>query len=234
MTSKPQSTYEFESPCEIAEGDMNTREDGWFCDHCQKTVVDASKMTQAQFDALLERYIEIDPEHREALAELKTIYTKKRAWKALFDVLSREAQLSSDPDARLELKIELARLAGDRLHKHDEAIALWKEVIAEQPDFSEALESLVKLADKEKDWESLAGALELQLERTDEERRRIKILQKPVLVKQPVRKKPLRDLTQTEEQQLEARLEGVENDRLRQALRKLGAQVIARSAEDAA
>jgi hypothetical protein len=63
---------------------------------------------------------------------------------------------------------------------------------------------------------------------------RIKILQKPVLVKQPVRKKPLRDLTQTEEQQLEARLEGVENDRLRQALRKLGAQVIARSAEDAA
>ncbi|MAQ13170.1 MAG: hypothetical protein CMN30_00015 [Sandaracinus sp.] len=126
----------------------------------------------------LEAIIEIDPEHREALAELKTIYTKKRAWKALFDVLSREAQLSSDPDARLELKIELARLAGDRLHKHDEAIALWKEVIAEQPDFSEALESLVKLADKEKDWESLAGALELQLERTDEERRRIKILQK--------------------------------------------------------
>ncbi len=63
---------------------------------------------------------------------------------------------------------------------------------------------------------------------------RIKILQKPVLVKQRVRKKPLRDLTQTEEQQLEARLEGVENDRLRQALRKLGAQVIARSAEDAA
>ncbi len=55
MTSKPQSTYEFDSPCEIAEGDMNAREDGWFCDHCQKTVVDASKMTQAQFDALLER-----------------------------------------------------------------------------------------------------------------------------------------------------------------------------------
>ncbi|GAB2185586.1 DUF721 domain-containing protein [Roseibium sp. LAB1] len=63
---------------------------------------------------------------------------------------------------------------------------------------------------------------------------RIKILQKPVLVKQPVRKKPLRDLTQTEEQQLEARLEGVENDRLRQALKKLGAQVIARREDDAA
>ncbi|TYC67638.1 DUF721 domain-containing protein [Stappia sp. BW2] len=63
---------------------------------------------------------------------------------------------------------------------------------------------------------------------------RIKILQKPVLVKQPVSKKPLRDLTQSEERQLEERLEGVENDRLRQALKKLGAQIIARQADDAA
>ena len=126
----------------------------------------------------LEGVIEIDPEHREALAELKTIYTKKRAWKALFDVLSREAQLASDPDGRLVLKTELARLAGDRLHRHAEAIGLWKEVIAEDPDSTEGLEALVKLADKEKDWESLAAALELQLERTDEERRRIKLLQK--------------------------------------------------------
>ncbi|MBO6937852.1 MAG: tetratricopeptide repeat protein [Deltaproteobacteria bacterium] len=126
----------------------------------------------------LEAIIEIEPEHRSALSELKTIYTKKRAWKSLFDVLAREVQLASDPSARLELKVELARLAGDRLHKHSEAIALWKEVVAEEPDSPEALDSLVKLADKEKDWESLAAALELQLERTDEERRRIKTLQK--------------------------------------------------------
>lgn len=126
----------------------------------------------------LEAIIEIEPEHRTALSELKTIYTKKRAWKSLFDVLSREVELASDPSARLAIKAELARLAGDRLHKHGEAIALWKEVVAEEPDSPEALDSLVKLADKEKDWESLAAALELQLERTDEERRRIKTLQK--------------------------------------------------------
>jgi len=60
---------------------------------------------------------------------------------------------------------------------------------------------------------------------------RIKILQKPVLVKQPERKKPLRGLTSAEERQLEEQLDGVQNDRLREALKKLGAQVIARNAE---
>ncbi|MDN3718381.1 DUF721 domain-containing protein [Roseibium salinum] len=63
---------------------------------------------------------------------------------------------------------------------------------------------------------------------------RIKILQRPVLVKQPEPSKSLRALTRSEEQRLEERLEGVENDRLRQALKKLGAQVIARGAGEPA
>ncbi|MHA7774186.1 DUF721 domain-containing protein [Roseibium sp. M-1] len=63
---------------------------------------------------------------------------------------------------------------------------------------------------------------------------RIKILQKPVLVKQTERRKPLRSLTSSEQRQLDERLEGVENDRLREALKKLGAQVIARKTDTAA
>ncbi|WP_299811154.1 DUF721 domain-containing protein [uncultured Roseibium sp.] len=63
---------------------------------------------------------------------------------------------------------------------------------------------------------------------------RIKILQKPVTVKAPEPRKELRSLTGTEEQRLEERLEGVENDRLRQALKKLGTQVIARNPDQAA
>lgn len=58
---------------------------------------------------------------------------------------------------------------------------------------------------------------------------RIKILQKPVSVKRPPVRKTLRSLTKSEEQKLDARLETVENDRLRTALKKLGAQVIAKN-----
>jgi len=63
---------------------------------------------------------------------------------------------------------------------------------------------------------------------------RIKIQQKPVQVKRPAPQKVLRPLTRNEEQRLEQNLEGVENDRLRQALKKLGAQVIARNSDKAA
>lgn len=57
---------------------------------------------------------------------------------------------------------------------------------------------------------------------------RIKVLQRPVAVRQPERSRTLRTLTTNEEKRLEEKLEGVENDRLREALKKLGAQVIAR------
>ena len=60
----------------------------------------------------LEQVIAIEEENRDALQKLKEIYTKKRAWKRLYEVLSREARLASDPEARLAHKLELAELAG--------------------------------------------------------------------------------------------------------------------------
>lgn len=63
---------------------------------------------------------------------------------------------------------------------------------------------------------------------------RLKILQRPVQTRLQKQPKRLRELTQSEEKRLEESLEGVENDRLRQALKKLGAQVIARNPDKAA
>jgi len=60
---------------------------------------------------------------------------------------------------------------------------------------------------------------------------RIKILQRPVAVKKTPPKKALRNLTNGEEKALEDKLSDVENDRLRAALKKLGAQVIAKADE---
>ena len=124
----------------------------------------------------LEAIVEIEPENREALSQLKTIYTKKRAWKGLYAVLEKESQLASDPSARLQMKVELARLAGDRLHRNADAIKLWREVLEEAPDTEGALDTLEKLADREKEWETLAFALELRASRDEGDT--IKILQK--------------------------------------------------------
>lgn len=63
---------------------------------------------------------------------------------------------------------------------------------------------------------------------------RIKVLQRPVTVRRREHRRSLRALTTSEEKRLEEKLEGVENDRLREALKKLGAQVIARGTDTAA
>jgi tetratricopeptide (TPR) repeat protein len=126
----------------------------------------------------LEKAVAVDPNQREALASLKEIYKKKRAWKPLFDVLSKEAELASDPNARLELNLELARLAGERLHKHAEAIALWRAVLEHDAANAEAMEQLEKLAEREKDWPTLADVTERRLNETDDDKTKLKLLGK--------------------------------------------------------
>lgn len=126
----------------------------------------------------LEAVIAVQEDNREALSMLKDIYTKKRAWKSLFSVLRKESELASDPDARLEMKIELAKLAGERLNKHAEAIELWREVIDVAPDTEGALDALERLAERQKDWPTLCHVLELRVERVEDDKSRIKILQK--------------------------------------------------------
>ena len=60
---------------------------------------------------------------------------------------------------------------------------------------------------------------------------RIKILQRPVTVKHAEKRPPSRSLTKAEERKLERTLEGVHNERLRLALKKLGAQIIAKNGD---
>lgn len=126
----------------------------------------------------LESVLELDPEHRGALAQLKDIYSKKRAWSSLYEVLKKEGSLASDPAVRLAGRIELAQIAGERLHKHADAIALWKEVLAEAPDTPGALDALEKLAEREKDWDSLTEVIERRISEAGDDAERIKLLQK--------------------------------------------------------
>lgn len=126
----------------------------------------------------LEKVIDLDAENREALVKLKEIYEKKRAWKSLFEVLRKETHVASDPAVRLYNTAEMARLAGERLHHHADAIRLWREVIEQEPGTEGALDSLEKLADREKDWATLAEVLEKRVGLLADNDARIKVLQK--------------------------------------------------------
>jgi tetratricopeptide (TPR) repeat protein len=126
----------------------------------------------------LEIVVEKEPAHREALNLLKEIYTKRRSWKQLFDVLSAEAALASDPDVRQAHRIELARLAADRLHRPVDAIPLWKQVLEADAANKEAIDSLEKLAEREKDWVTLAEVIERRVGAADDDKERTRLLTK--------------------------------------------------------
>ena len=62
----------------------------------------------------LEQVLELDPANGDALSQLKTIYSKRRAWKPLYEVIRREADMLDGEEKTVRLA-EIAKLASDRL-----------------------------------------------------------------------------------------------------------------------
>ena len=124
----------------------------------------------------LEQVLALEPDNREALARLREIYGKKRVWKQLAQVLAKEAELTENAAQKKELLADLAVLTGERLHEYPEAIVLWKQQLALEPGSARALDALEKLAERAKDWDTLAETLEHRVEQSDDTQGKIRVL----------------------------------------------------------
>jgi len=109
----------------------------------------------------LERIVELSPGDPDAVARLKEIYTKRRQWRALIDVLGREASVLSGADRRAK-QGEMAKLAADRLGDPRLAIEIYNAVLAEGGDTAETLAALATLYEREKRYLALAEILHRQ------------------------------------------------------------------------
>nr|MBA3820106.1 tetratricopeptide repeat protein [Deltaproteobacteria bacterium] len=111
----------------------------------------------------LERILELVPNDLDALARLKEIYTKRRQWRALIDVLGREASALPPADRRAK-QAEMARLAAERLGDSRLAIEIYNGILVDAgPDHAETLASLVGLYEREKRWLPLSEVLHRQV-----------------------------------------------------------------------
>ncbi|HSK02744.1 MAG TPA: hypothetical protein VK932_15945, partial [Kofleriaceae bacterium] len=115
----------------------------------------------------LERILELSPGDEDALARLKEIYTKRRQWRALVDVLAREASVLP-PDEKRAKQAEMAKLAAERLGDTRLAIEIYNGILADaagagEGDPPETLASLAALYDREKRWLALAEVLHRQV-----------------------------------------------------------------------
>lgn len=92
-----------------------------------------------------------EPEDSEALSGLRRVAEAGEDWQAMVGVLAREASLVA-VEEQVDRYADIARIWQDKLE--DEAVAAdsWRKVLELSPEHPDALERLVALSEKGKDW----------------------------------------------------------------------------------
>lgn len=124
-----------------------------------------------------EKLLEAAPTDREAASKLRDLYTKRRAYRPLYDLLEREAQRSEGAERRA-IWVEMARIASDRLDRGADAARIYKQIISEDPQDASALDALEKQAERDKDFATVAEVLEKRVDLTQDSTQKLGVLQK--------------------------------------------------------
>ena len=124
---------------------------------------------QAEAIKAYETILELDPDNSEALGFVKQMYEKRRDWEKLIAVNQREIdKLDGRRRERKARRIEVAKLASEKMKKASVSIELWQKVLADDADNLEALGELEKLYEREKAWSELGAVLERQVAATSD------------------------------------------------------------------
>lgn len=113
-----------------------------------------------------------DPTARRLIAK---IYEQSGDWRGLID-LKREAIPACAPDDAAELRIDIARLLGDKLGEHDEAVMMWDEILDIHGDVPAALDALASIHEGEGRWEAAAQLRKRQIAATKESEAAVELL----------------------------------------------------------
>ena len=132
---------------------------------------------QAEAIKCYRRVLDLDPTDREALDRLKDLYEKRRDWERLVEVMRSECALLDAPYQPLR-RLELARLATERLRKPNICIDLWQDVLATDGTNAEAVNALASLYERAREWAPLSEMLEKKLEQSADRAETVQILQK--------------------------------------------------------
>ncbi len=108
--------------------------------------------------------LEIDPMNEQVLAALETLYQQTENWEQLLFVSRKQLELAEEMERRQELRFRCGTILDQKLERHPEAVAVYEEVLGEEPDRLAALHALDVLYQKLEQWSELADNLTRQLE----------------------------------------------------------------------
>ncbi len=114
------------------------------------------------------KVLEADSGDFEVLGALDSLYRGAQRWHDLAGVLRARAEAHSDPDDKIGVLAEMARIHADLLDEPEQAIALQNEILELDPTNRGALSALDELLARQGLWSDLADNVERQLSMTDD------------------------------------------------------------------
>nr|HEX4312425.1 tetratricopeptide repeat protein [Kofleriaceae bacterium] len=125
----------------------------------------------------LTQAVQHDPSHLDAYDRLAAIYEAKKRWPDLVKVLGEKAERTPEQPAKVAIYLQIANLYLERFSNQAEAIKAFEKVLELDPQNQQAIDHLLSVYEKRRDWEKLIKLKENEVERTPEGERAAKVIE---------------------------------------------------------
>jgi len=141
-----------------------------------------------QVIAALNNAIAQDPSKSDAFDKLVALYETKKRWPDLVKILQDKAEKTLDGDAKVSIYLQVANLYLERFSNQAEAIKAFEKVLELDANNAQAIDHLLAVYEKRRDWEKLIRLKEAEVERTPEGERAQKVIEVARMAQTKVKK----------------------------------------------
>jgi tetratricopeptide (TPR) repeat protein len=130
-----------------------------------------------QVIASLTQALHHDPQLTDAYDKLAALYEGKKRWPDLVKVLNEKAERTIDGNQKVAIYLQIANLYLEKFSNQAEAIKAFEKVLELEPNNHQAVDHLLQVYEKRRDWEKLIKLKEAEIERTDDAMRGAKVIE---------------------------------------------------------
>ncbi len=130
-----------------------------------------------QVISALSSAVQQDPSKLEIYDRLASLYEAKKRWPDLVKVLTEKAERTEELDGKVAIYLQVANLYLERFSNQAEAIKAFEKVLELDANNQQAVDHLLAVYEKRRDWEKLIKLKEAEVERTPEGERAAKVIE---------------------------------------------------------
>ncbi|MBA3456339.1 MAG: tetratricopeptide repeat protein, partial [Deltaproteobacteria bacterium] len=129
-----------------------------------------------QMISALNAAVQQDPSKLEVYDRLAALYDAKKRWPDLVKVLTEKAERTEPQGEKVTIYLQIANLYLERFSNQAEAIKAFERVLELDAYNQQAIDHLLAVYEKRRDWEKLIKLKEAEVERTPEGERAAKVI----------------------------------------------------------